>query len=188
VEKEFVPPKKPVNYSVAEGERQTFPFKLYGDCDDGLQPYFPYGWMGSVDDIELDECWESAVLKGNSCIKFTYRGKRGWAGVAWQDPANNWGDMPGGYDLTGAKKLTFWARGEKGGEVVEFKVGLLEVSKRYNDTAKVALGKVHLKRRWDQYEIPLGGQNMSQIICAFVWVVEGNGRPITFYLDEIQFE
>jgi hypothetical protein len=48
-----------------------------------------------------------------------------WGGVVWQHPANDWGDANGGFNLTGAKKLTFWARGEKGGEKVSFEFGLL---------------------------------------------------------------
>jgi hypothetical protein len=39
----------------------------------------------------------------------------GWMVIYWQQPPNNLGDRKGGYDLTGAKQLSFWARGEVGG-------------------------------------------------------------------------
>src|SRR5712691_9681162 len=44
------------------------------------------------------------------------------AGAYWQDPVNNWRKTPGptGYDLSGFSKLTFWVRGQSGGEVVQF--------------------------------------------------------------------
>ena len=39
-------------------------------------------------------------------------------------PENNWGThTTGGYDLSGATKITFWAKGEKGGEQIEFFAG-----------------------------------------------------------------
>ena len=49
-------------------------------------------------------------------------GAVGWAGVYWLSPANNWGDKPP-KQMRGASKVTFWAAGQKGGEIVEFKAG-----------------------------------------------------------------
>ena len=61
---------------------------------------------------------------GNApCIKVSYqRGSQAWGGVYWQSPANNWGNSPG-RQIEGATKITFWAAGDKGGEIVEFKAG-----------------------------------------------------------------
>ena len=55
---------------------------------------------------------------------FTYTfGKKKWGGVYWQNKPDNWGHRPGNdYSGEGFTKITFWARGEKGNEVVEFKV------------------------------------------------------------------
>jgi len=167
---------------------QTFPFRLYGDCDDGMFPYYPYGWMGNIDAIDLNECWEENPHSGSTCMRFEYNAVGRWAGVAWQDPANNWGDVPGGYNLTGAKKLTFWVRGETGFERAEFKVGLLGIGKKYNDTAKRTLGKVQLYKEWHQYTISVEGMNMGRMITAFLWIVEGGPRPVVFYIDDIQYE
>src|SRR5947199_339925 len=79
----------------------------------------------------------------------------GWAGIVWQHPAGDWGDRAGGWDLRGAKKLTFWARGEGGGEVVNFELGLLGKGKKYQDSASAKLAGVKLTREWKQYEITL---------------------------------
>jgi hypothetical protein len=112
----------------------------------------------------------------------------GWTGVAWQNPANDWGDKPGGYDLTGAKKLTFWAKGEMGGELIDFGVGLLNSDKEFHDTAKVEFKSIKLKKKWKQYSINLKGKDLSNIKIPFYWISGGNNHTVTFYLDDIQFE
>jgi hypothetical protein len=48
----------------------------------------------------------------------------GWAGVFWQYPLNNWGNLGGGYPIPpGATTISFWARGRDGGEKVQFFTG-----------------------------------------------------------------
>ncbi len=168
-------------------EKITFPFSLYSDCS-GIQPFCPSGWMGNINAIDVDDCWEKNPHSGDTCIKCSYTDRGKWAGVAWQDPPNNWGDLPGGFDLTGAKRLSFWARGETGREAVEFKIGLLGVSKMFPDTARATSGKIPLSSQWRQYTIELGGKDLQRIISGFVWVVEGGTAPVTFYLDDIEYE
>ena len=189
------PASKPIEPSlpaVSKADRSSgshaLPFRVYTDCDDGVQPYTPSGWMGNISDIDIDECCAQNPRSGASCIKSSYMGKGKWAGVVWQDPPNNWGDMPGGYDLTGARRLTFWARGVTGSEKVEFKIGLLGVSKQFCDSAKATTGKIQLTTQWKQYTLDLGGKNLQRIITGFSWIVEGGATPVTFYLDDIQYE
>jgi hypothetical protein len=113
----------------------------------------------------------------------------GWAGIYWQDPPNNWGNAKGGYDLTGAKKLTFYAKGEKGGEVVaEFKIGGMRGE--YSDSTSVSIGPVTLTPEWKQYEIDLKNEDLSLVIGGFSFVISAMENPngATFYLDEIIFE
>jgi hypothetical protein len=48
----------------------------------------------------------------------------GWAGVLWQYPANNFGNLGGGYPIPpGATTVSFWARGTVGGEKLRFLSG-----------------------------------------------------------------
>jgi|HubBroStandDraft_1064217.scaffolds.fasta_scaffold08415_3 hypothetical protein len=48
----------------------------------------------------------------------------GWAGAFWQYKLNNWGNLGGGYPIPpGATKVSFWARGKDGGELVHFLTG-----------------------------------------------------------------
>jgi hypothetical protein len=117
-----------------------------------------------------------------------YKAYDGWVGVAWQHPANDWGKQPGGFNLTGAKKLTFWARGKEGGESLDFGIGLLEKDVKYYDTVKAELKGIELEKIWNQFSIDLEKADLTRIKTAFVWTLNSKGWPITFYLDDIQFE
>ena len=121
-------------------------------------------------------------------MRASYSAADGFGGVVWQNPANDWGDLPGGRDLSGAKKLTFWARGAAGGETVEFKMGLLGEEKKFPDSASAGLPPVALTKAWKQYTIDLAGKDLSRIKTGFAWVLAGQGKPVTFYLDDVRYE
>jgi len=163
-----------------------FPLAVYTDGD--LQPWAPSGWMGNYDDLILDSKSNVSPHSGETCFEVCYKAYEGWVGVAWQHPANDWGKQPGGFDLTGANKLTFWARGKEGGEVIDFGVGILGKDEKYYDTAKAELKGVELKKTWNKYSIDLENKDLSRIKTAFVWTFTSKGWPITFYLDNIMFE
>jgi hypothetical protein len=149
--------------------------------------YFASGWMGNNQAIAMDEKCTTSPHSGSTCLKVEYKATDNFAGVVWQNPANNWGDQPGGLDLTGAKILTFWARGENGGEKVEFKFGVIDKDKKFFDTASGGTA-VTLTKDWKQYDIDLQDKDMSRIITGFSWVLAGQGAPVTFYLQDIQYE
>jgi hypothetical protein len=134
-----------------------------------------------------DNCTDNPH-SGKTDLKVEYTTGGEWGGVVWQSPANDWGNAPGGWDLTGAKKLTFWARGAKGGEEVSFSFGLIGKDKPNPDSAKGSLEKVKLTTEWKQYEIDLTGKDLSQIKTGFCWVLGAKGEPITFYLDDVKYE
>ena len=50
------------------------------------------------------------MYSGDTAIKITYDARDNWYGVAFVDPANDWGDILGGYDISGATTLSFWAK------------------------------------------------------------------------------
>lgn len=179
----------PAAPAVAPGLKVPLPCVLYSNCEDSGEPAFaPSGWMGSYDSIEFDDCWKESPRSGESCVKVTFSDARGWGGIAWQSPANNWGDEEGGIDLTGAKKLTFWARGDKGGEMVEFKMGIIPRNKPFFDTGKATLGRVKLEKTWTKFEMPLEGKDLSRIMTGFVFSVKGRTEPVVFYIDDIIYE
>ena len=162
------------------------PLAVY--VDNKPQPWSPSGWMGNYEALSLDT--ESNILphSGSTSIEVNYKAYEGWVGVAWQHPINDWGDKPGGYDLTGAKKLTFWARGKEGDEIIDFGVGILTKDRKYFDTAKAELTGVELDKEWERFSIDLEDLDLSRIKTPFYWILGSKGFPITFYLDDIQFE
>ncbi len=173
--------------SLVPARKATLPLVIYDEA--GNPPtYISSGWMGDTKSIKLEPDCTEQPHTGKTCMRCDFTAPRGWGGVIWQNPEQNWGDRSGGYDLTGAKRLTFWARGAKGGEVVSFKFGIVPKDKRYCDTAKGELANVTLTPEWKQYSIDAAGQDLSRIVSGFSWNLSGQGQPVTFYLDDIRWE
>ncbi|MFH2136921.1 MAG: hypothetical protein ABII88_00245 [Candidatus Omnitrophota bacterium] len=168
-------------------------FGVYYDRGDRNNHYIPSGWMGDYGDIKMNDNYKENPHSGKTSIQFNYsaKGKQGanWCGVAWQNPANNWGEKDGGKDLRGATKLTFWARGELGNErILEVKFG--GIGGTYADSDSVGIGPVDLTAEWKQYTIDLADCDLSYIIGGFCWSTSADANPegCTFYFDDIQFE
>jgi len=168
------------------GNKATLPFVVYDDGSD--MPYIPSGWMGNHAAIAMNDKHTDNPHSGRHCMQFQYRAADNWGGIIFQHPANDWGDAPGGFDLSGASKLTFWARGEKGGEKVNFVMGVLKGDAKYPDSASAELKDVVLTAEWKQYTIDLSGKDLSRIKTGFGWSLGGQGAPVTFYVDDIQYE
>jgi hypothetical protein len=166
----------------------SLPLVVYDEGDQPKQPFIPTGWMGNTKGLRVDISCDEMPHAGKTCLRVEYRDKEGWAGVVWQNPANNWGDQPGGWNLTGAKKLTFWGRGAKGDEVVNFEFGLIGKDKKSPDTGKGKLERVKLSKDWQQYTIDLQGKDLTRIQTGFALVVSGQGPPVVFFLDDVKYE
>lgn len=166
----------------------SLPFVVYEDKGSANNHFISSGWMGNAGGTKMDEGCTNNPHGGRTCLRVEYSEPASWSGIVWQDPANDWGDLPGGYNLTGARKIKFWARGEKGGEVVAFKFGVLGVDKKFSDTASGDISEVKLNREWTEYTIDLAGKNLSRIKTGFVWTVAGQGGLVVFFLDDIRYE
>jgi hypothetical protein len=173
---------KPVAAPVAK-----LPLVIYAE-QGSRGPYIPSGWMGLASAVKVDEACRDRPRSGATCMRFDYAASGDWAGVVWQDPEGDWGDRPGGWNLSGARKLTFWARGARGGEVVGFLLGTIGRDKPYFDTAQVKLDSVRLTAEWALYTLDLAGKDLARIKTGFGWVAAGQGSPIAFYLDDIRIE
>ncbi len=159
--------------------------------------------------MNLDENWQENPYKGSSCIRCEQITRTGdWGGWLFVNgffpkgekaPLLNDAGMDGqGMDLTGADALRFYARGEHGGEKVEFFTGGFgydgttnERTAEYADsTIKKSLGWVELTPGWQEYVISLEGTDLSYLACGFGFVLNdimnGNADNV-FYLDEIRF-
>ncbi|MDP2922345.1 MAG: hypothetical protein Q8O30_01310 [Candidatus Omnitrophota bacterium] len=174
----------------------NFPFYIYADGGSLDNHFIPSGWMPATaaKDLKFDQNWKNLPFSGSSCMRVEYKNDSGtrWAGIYWQQPANNWGSIPNvGYNLQGASKLSFWARGDKGNEVVvEFKAGGIS-SGEYVDSDSVSIGPITLTKDWKKYEIDLRGKDLSYIVGGFCWATNidvNDPAGIAFYLDEIKYE
>ena len=168
-------------------------FDIYSEQYAISNHFIPSGWMGDIGDITFSDSDVTNPHSGATAIRIDYAatGSQGWAGIYWQEPANNWGNVPdAGFDLTGATSVTFWARGAQGGEKAEFKVG--GIGGPYPDSIQpaVSTGVITLSSDWQQYTIDLTGKDLSHVIGGFVWVTNQNQNPngATIYLDDIRFE
>ncbi|MEA3357290.1 MAG: hypothetical protein U9Q67_02550 [Patescibacteria group bacterium] len=156
--------------------------------------FIPCGWMGDIEAISFDDKWNLGCYSGSSCIKqsFTARSDN-WAGIYWLDcpePAKcNWGTFSnGGHDLGGCSKITFKAKGENGGEQIEFFAG--GIDGLYGDSfKKVTTGYIPLTRNWHEYSINFDKSDLSRVVGGFGWVTNNSYNPngATFYLDEIKY-
>ena len=157
---------------------------------------------------DMDENWTEDAVSGTAirCEQDTVPGD--WGGWMFLNgylaegetvPRLNDGQTGGqGLDLTGAAELRFYARGETGGEKVEFWTAGFGYDGEWGtkvvpfpDSAKKqSLGYVTLTNQWKEYTIDLRNIDTSYIICGFGFVLSGDksqrGTSV-FYLDEIRF-
>lgn len=177
---------KAIESQVAESLRASLPFRLETQ-------FFPSGWMGDAKfgTRYLSLRTESAIVDGNNttATRLEYhQGPEGWAGLYWQYPDKNWGERPG-RSLTGATSITFFARGEHGGEIVEFKSGGIKGG-HYQDSFEKSVGKMPLSSHWTRYAIDISTEDLSSVLGAFAWVVAGNdnGGNVVTYVADISIE
>lgn len=178
--------------------KPKLPVNIYheGDIIKEKAYYAPTCWAGDVLAILYEEKCRENPKRGSYCMKFTYnlaaQAVFNWINIFWTFPSYNWGDIDGGLDLTGAKKLIFWARGKRGGEKVIIKFG--GNYGVFSDTADILYGPITLKKRWQKYTISLKGEDLTHISLGFALVmrrkdyIKINRKLITIYLDEIKIQ
>lgn len=156
-------------------DRYHLTFDVYTDADAGGNHYEPSEWMNG-NAVEFDQFWSPGLDTVMTCIMCRYRAdSANWAGVGWVDTQ--------GYDLTGADTCWFWARGELGGERVEFGVGGFPRDSIHEYIV------VRLTNSWARYAIPLHRGVLRNLNRGFYWVATriNNPQGCVFYLDNIQF-
>jgi hypothetical protein len=104
-----------------------------------------------------------------------------------------------GYNLTGSTGLVFWARGQKGGEKIEFFVGGVGrnastgiATNPYPDSMARYPGigtNSTLTTNWQKFTINLSGKNLTNIMGGFGWYASAaqNQSDATFYVDDIEY-
>lgn len=160
-------------------------FDIYTDFCSGGNHGTESGWMGYTEILDVDPKWVSQNYNGKTCFKNIWETETtSWVGIRWLQPENNWGTIEGaGFDLTGATEITFFARGEEGGEDVTFMAG--GVSGDYPDSIEPSASvDVVLSKEWEKYTIDLEGEDLSYVISPFGWMVAVD--PI-FYIDDVAY-
>jgi hypothetical protein len=144
------------------------------------------GYMGDAGSIQMQNSTESPKV-GKDCLKVSFIQDKGWGGVVWQSPANDWGAKPGGWDLSAATALKFWVRGAEGGEKIKFGFGMIGNDKKFSDSAKIER-EVTLTTAWEEVVIDAAGWDLSHIKTGFMWVAGAHGKPFAFYVDNARWE
>lgn len=166
-------------------------FYVFSSTDPSRNRYIPSGYMGDTMDLSISAAKIRSPSGSDHCLRIRYTpdGINQWAGVYWQNPANNWGAVKGGYNLTGVQKLTFWIKGKEGSEkIAGIKIG--GITGKYSDTDSFSTTSIVLSKNWKKYEIPLTGLDLSYISGGFCIILKKEDNPsgCEFYLDEICYE
>jgi len=120
-----------LRYLASLQDRYHQAFYVYSDADSAGNHFHVRGRMGDGEVPPMQEDFSAGLCRNLTCIRAEFDpSKASWGGwyflngvLSPEDraPRLNWGEEPGaGIDLSGATRLTFLARGERGGEQVEF--------------------------------------------------------------------
>ena len=183
---------------------QKPPFYVYRDDEAADNHFSPTGLDGDTGDITIEPGWRERPHAGTTCLRVSYAAqglgpnKCGdgspcrWATLLWLQPPKNWGDKAQfadqGHDLSGYRRLTFWARVDQPA-TVRFQVGGLDNS--FGDSLTYPRQLVAgVTEDWRQYTIDLTGGDLDHIICGFGWTANWAENPDGFclYLDDIRYE
>ena len=187
-------------------------FVVYEDVSSAGNHFHAYAKIPSgVAPVAVNGSWTDRPHSGATAIRAQFTANTGngdFGGFYFQNgiltgtaPVPNFGDTPNaGVNLTGATSLTFWARGEVGGERLDFFVAGVgrnsltgQPTNPYPDSSprRPAQGTLYtLTTAWQRFEIPLTGADLSYVLGGFGWVASQTLNPTgaVFYLDDIQFE
>ena len=178
------------NDEAVEGVRTVY---REGNNNEGIWS----GFMGQYDGISLTIHDERKTAEnphsGHYCLKISGETTETWAGIFVQQlggqPDIAWDYGEGiGADLTGAEKLTFWAKSDNPGWF-QFGYGYTN-QYGYPVESSGATKWCELTTSWQKFEIDLSNKDMSHINGLFKFVYEKNVSPSQFalYLDDIQYE
>ncbi len=191
----------PVSWLAANLDQYSKAYDVYTDADAAGNHFDVRGSMGSAP--AMNEASTTQPHSGLTCIQASFQASGdNWGGWFMLNgvlsgsqlaPQPNWGDQPNaGVNLSGATQLTFWWRGQIGGERVRFlALGVGRGSQPYPDSAdEVTTGFVTLSTQWQRFSIDLSDSDLRYVLGGFGWVssaAETGGQNINFYIDDIQY-
>jgi eight-cysteine-cluster-containing protein len=192
---EDVVPTDPVSaaysYMTMAMDEDINSFYVYADADSGGNHFYPSGFYNGSGTNEVSTRWTDNPHSGSSCIRVQWTGGPGsdgllWNGVLFEAPEGFLNTLNGaGYDLTGAKTLSFWARSDEPGLKVEFGFGCI------GDPSGEHKKWYGLTNSWQKIEIDLTGINLTNVHGGFLFSLNNPNDPdpagATFYLDDIKY-
>jgi len=147
--------------------------------------------IGAKRKIQLEKLTPGEAHSPPEAWKINFDKTGGFAGVCWKNRAGNEGEAPGDDLSKGAyRRISFWAKGAKGGEVAEFRAGGLgHLKTRYRDSFDVTAGKIKLTSQWSEYSIYVNDADLSSVMTVFcvLFHQEDNTDGANVYLDDIQY-
>ncbi len=161
------------------------PFYVYKDGEE--LPYFPSAYMGNHKDITVDIKNKTHVHSGDASLMVGYNEAHNWYGLGLVNPANDWGEILGGYDISGAETFSFWAKASKKGVIATIGFGLIGKDKPFPDTAKKSI-EVKLTTKWKKYTIKTKKLDLSCIRSGLVLFSSAYGSSQKIYIDNVVFE
>ena len=131
---------------------------------------------------------------GKTCVRATVKFlPPNWTGIAVSCTPDYWGEKPSNsaYDLRGAVKLVFYARGDKGGETIQVKA-CITGDKPFGDAAAIpaATPWITLKKGWNRYELSVAKLDLSRVVTPFCFVTSrshNDDAEITVFFDHIYY-
>jgi hypothetical protein len=106
----------------------------------------------------------------------------------------NWGTCSGRrrLNISGANKLVFYARGEKGDEKIRVKA-LIAGQEPFGDseTDPFQTDWLSLNQKWQRFEFPITNKNLDSVITPFVLEIQTanyNRDMVKVFVDEIYYE
>jgi hypothetical protein len=183
-------------------------FPVYGDVSSGGNHF--QAWAKIPDNsapVAINGSSVESPHSGATAIRNEYQSTSPFGGFYFlngvlsgtaQVPQPNFGETPNaGFDLSGATTLTFWARGQAGGEKVSFFMGGVgrdpntgQPTAPFPDSTPVVKQTFTLTTQWTQYSLDLTGKDLSYVLGGFGWVAAASDNPggAVFFLDDIQYD
>lgn len=165
--------------------KKSLPFYVYREGEE--MPYLPSAYMGNYKAMTVETQSTEEVYAGNAALKIDYTASDNWYGLGLVDPANDWGEILGGYELSGATKFSFWAKASKNDVYATIGFGLIGKDKPFPDTAKISK-EIKLSTKWKKYTLKIKKADMSCIRSGLVLFSQAYNWPQTIYIDEVVFE
>jgi parallel beta-helix repeat protein len=186
-------------------------FDVYTDSSAGGNHFTHMAQMDNENSlVYIYDSWRDNCYNSITCIKNEFvaniSNRGGWYfqnGILLDDmtmPAENWGNYSeAGFNLTGATEVEFWARGENGGEKIEFFVFGVgrdpewgTILQPYPDSSPrmPSIGNyITLSNEWEKYTINISSADKSYVIGGFAWYATSSNNPdgAVFYLDDIKY-